>query len=169
MQTKRSRIEDDCGNHVAVCPPVISVDLGGTWMRAAMISADGTCSAILRKKTDRHRPGKDILDDLIGIIRDAGQQVPEVSRLIEAVAIGIPTTLDETGGLASSDNLPTLTGLPLARHLENALSLPVVLFNDAYCFTAGEWYYGKEPVLIRTVSIIFEHNIRAKTIFNGTR
>lgn len=121
---------------------IISVDLGGTWMRAAQVSADGTCSEIIRARTDHHRPGKAILDDLIGIIRNSGCQSSGLSPDTEGLAIGIPTTLDESGGLAPSENLPTLTGFPLARHLEQALHLPVLLLNDANCFTMGEWWQG---------------------------
>ena len=41
-----------------------------------------------------------------------------------------------------SDNLPTMMGFPLARYLEDALHMPVAVFNDANCFTVGEWWQG---------------------------
>jgi len=121
---------------------VISVDLGGTWMRAALVSSEGTCAEVVRVRTDHHRPGKAILADLLGIIDDIRSRNPGASADIKAVVSGIPTTLDEGGGLAPSENLPTLTGFPLARHLEQALHLPVMLLNDANCFTMGEWWQG---------------------------
>lgn len=80
------------------------------------------------------------MEDLVNIIRASCAKLPSAD--IAGLAIGIPTTLAEDGGLAPSDNLPTLAGFPLARHLEQELQLPVRLANDADCFTVGEWWQG---------------------------
>ncbi len=60
----------------------------------------------------------------------------------DAVAVGIPTVLDVKGGLSPCDNLPTMGGINLAEHLQDRLKVPVKLFNDAACFTMGEWWMG---------------------------
>jgi len=146
---------------------VISVDLGGTWMRAAMVSSDGTCTAIARMRTDRHRPGEAILNDLLKIIDDARRQVPGMTDNIEAVVLGIPTTLDEDGGLALSDNLPTLSGFPLVRHLEHVFHIPVAVFNDANCFTVGEWWQGVGKGTRNFCGITLGTGIGAGLVING--
>jgi predicted NBD/HSP70 family sugar kinase len=119
---------------------VISVDLGGTWMRAARVAPDGACGKMVRLPTGRQRPGAAIVADLLGLIRGSGDRRGTAAPA--GVALGIPTTLTVKGDLAPSDNLPTLTGFPLGRHLERKLQLPVALFNDANCFTMGEWWLG---------------------------
>jgi len=115
---------------------IISVDLGGTWMRAVAMSPEGVCGPVVRKPTEHGRPCPAIIDDLIAVIRQAGADG------FDAVTVGIPTVLDAEGGLSPCDNLPTMGGVKLADVLEARLKVPATLFNDAACFAAGEWWRG---------------------------
>jgi glucokinase len=115
---------------------IVSIDLGGTWIRAATVSTNGNCGAVFRKPTERFRPAEKILEDIVEVISRAGADG------FDAVGVGIPTVLDGRGGLNPCDNLPTMGGIDLAEHLQTRLNVPVKLFNDATCFTMGEWWMG---------------------------
>jgi len=116
---------------------LIAVDLGGARMRAACVDETGECAEVLRRSTGRLRPGREIVEDLFQLImRCRGEAGP--GRL----CVGVPTVLDEAGGLTECDNLPTLTGFRLAEYLGDRCEAPVCLFNDAQCLAAGEWWRG---------------------------
>lgn len=115
---------------------VVAVDLGGTWMRAASVSSDGKCGHLLRKVTKRHRSREKIIADITDMIKQCRTDIHE------PLAIGIPTVLDERNVLVECDNLPTLSGFPLGEYLEKNERVPVKIFNDAACFTVGEWWLG---------------------------
>lgn len=105
-------------------------------MRAARVTVDGSCGTLLRRPTLRERAPEIILDDLAELIENAG--AAEAS----AVALGIPTILDPAGRLLPSKNLPTLGGCDLCGELSGRLQQPVRAFNDAACFTMGEFWHG---------------------------
>ncbi len=119
---------------------VIGVDLGGTWMRAARVTAAGNCGEIFRSRTGRRRSSPSIIHDLAALIRRcvAGAAGADIA----GVGLGLATTLDTQGRLMPSDNLPSLSGCRLDRDLEHVLRAPVRLANDADCFTMGEWRQG---------------------------
>ena len=146
---------------------VISVDLGGTWIRAAMVSADGVCGAIVRASTHGHRLPEAIINDLMAVIEKSRQSAADPQNDIEAVAIGIPTTLDPQGYPAAGDNLPTMAGFDIKKQLEIALHLPVVLFNDANCFTVGEWWQGVGQGTHNFCGITLGTGIGAGLVING--
>ncbi|MCE9613616.1 MAG: ROK family protein [Lentisphaerae bacterium] len=117
---------------------VVSVDFGGTWLRAALVSPDGACRDVARRPTHAQRPPGQIVDDLCALIRE----VRGSATRLGGVALGMPTVEDEHGGLVASDNVPTLTGFPLRTTVGAAVGLPVCAFNDANCYAVGEWWQG---------------------------
>lgn len=83
----------------------------------------------------------------VGVAREVAQEGGRVLLLadeedVDRVGLGVPTTLDEQGGMVACPNLPTMGGFRIGRELEDALGRPVVLENDANCFAYGEWYAG---------------------------
>lgn len=146
---------------------VISVDLGGTWIRAALVSADGVCDAIVRAPTHCRRLPEAIINDLMSVIEKSRRRAADTQNAIEAVAIGIPTTLDPKGCAASSDNLPTMAGYDIKKQLEITLHLPIVLFNDADCFTVGEWWQGVGQGTRNFCGITLGTGIGAGLVING--
>lgn len=115
---------------------IISIDLGGTWIRTAAVLRDGRSGTIVRRPTERFRSADNILKDISEVISQTGE------KGFDAVSIGIPTVVDTQGGLSSCENLPTMGGINLAEYLQARLNVPVKLFNDATCFTIGEWWMG---------------------------
>lgn len=123
----------------------IAVDLGGTWMRAASVGKDGDLMGpLIRKPTGRQRPPDEIIGDLVLLVKEASSNNQAEKEVIAGVALGVPTVIDPDGRLIASDNLPTLGGFALAKEIERRMDgrWTVRLFNDAACFTVGEWRHG---------------------------
>lgn len=115
------------------------MDIGATWMRAAIVDAQAKLGPITRRPTEPQRPPQQIADDIAAMVE---QLVASADKAISAIGIGIPTTLDDDGRLDPSPNLPTLTRFPLRDTLADRLGLPVHMDNDARCFALGEARYG---------------------------
>lgn len=123
---------------------VIAVDLGGTWMRSAVVGKDGnTRGQLIRRPAGRQRLPEEIIKDLISLVTETASSDNEAREMgIAGVALGVPTVINTEGRLAASDNLPTLGGIALGTEIERRTGWAVRLFNDATCFAVGEWRQG---------------------------
>lgn len=118
----------------------LGVDLGGTNLRAGLLTAAGELEAIVSRPTPAHGGGEEILaaiEEALRMVWDAGGAEP--------VGVGVAVTglLDlEAGRVLESANVPGLAGVPLARYLRERLGIPVWLENDVRAATLGEAWYG---------------------------
>jgi len=116
----------------------IGIDLGGTKICGVAVDGDGGIArGPLQLATQRHRPAGEIVGRLVAAIQELSEEGD-----VDTVGVGIPTTLDEAGGLVACPNLPTMSGVNLHSELERHLGRAVVMDNDANCFTYGEWRAG---------------------------
>jgi glucokinase len=123
--------------------PVIGIDLGGTKVRAGVVSPVGDVLGEARVATQADRDTETVFGNIVSAaeaaLREAGLAIEEV----EAVGIGSPAPLDIfTGTLIAPNNLPSMHGFPLAERLRETLERPVELNNDANCFGLAEARFG---------------------------
>jgi glucokinase len=113
----------------------IGIDVGGTKILAGVVDPDGTIVRVERtptpvESTDAFLVG---LTDVVDALRD---------DTVEAVGIGIPSTIDQrTGSSVFSVHVP-LDGVPLRERAEERLGLPVAVDNDANAAAVAEWAIG---------------------------
>jgi len=116
-----------------------AIDLGGTHVRAAVVRADGTILAAVRRGTPVDEPRPDFLADLVAEAVDHAH-----GATIECAVVGIPGIIDhERDALVHAPNIPAgwtahLTGPALT----NDLGVPVSLANDADLAAVGEASFG---------------------------
>src|SRR3989344_5600659 len=116
---------------------VISVDMGGTNLRVALMREDQ--KILLQKKIEtRAELGSE------KIIRTLVELIQEVrTEKISSVVVGCPGPLDHTVGiLYELPNLPDWKNIPLKKILEEKLDLPIQIENDANLAAFGEYTYG---------------------------
>lgn len=116
----------------------ITVDIGGTQLRAARFSGQGTTpDEVIRTPTKSKDSAP--LDRLIKLIADAwptGEQV-------QAIGVAVPGPTDPYQGVViEAPNIPGWNDLPLRQILEERFQTPVALGNDANMAALGEWRYG---------------------------
>jgi len=115
---------------------VIGVDLGGTKVAAGRVR-DGDVEALVRHTV----PADEDRDVVLGVVMDTIAEVmtPEVS----AIGCGVPSVVDLAEGIVREvGNIPSWTAVPLRTTLEERLSLPAVIDNDANAFALGELVFG---------------------------
>ncbi len=111
-------------------------DIGGTTMRVAIGTADGTITAV--EKLDTPASYAEGLRALIGTMDRLRE-----GHAASDVVVGIAGVLAEGHrALAQSAHLPDWANHPLADDLESALSLPVALENDSALAALGEARIG---------------------------
>jgi glucokinase len=124
--------------------PVLAIDLGGTQIRAALVTPDRTVHC--RRSTDTR--DEDGVESVIArIAATAADVLAEASEtgLPRPVGAGIssPGPLDARRGIVlSPPNLRQWNDVPLAEALAAALDLPCYLERDTNVAVMAEWRYG---------------------------
>lgn len=124
--------------------PVLAIDLGGTRIRAALITSDRAVHC--RRATSTR--DEDGVDAVIARILAAATEVMEESSargLPRPIGIGIasPGPLDARRGVVlSPPNLRQWRDVPLAELLATELGLPCYLERDTNVAVMAEWRYG---------------------------
>jgi glucokinase len=137
----------------------VGVDLGGTQLRAAAVSADGQILSHDRRPT----PGTSAADVVQAIVEaltivEAGAATTSLaSAASNPLVIAAPGPLDlATGRILDTPNLPHLRNFPLAAAVAEALHREVHLENDATLAALGEATFGAgrgfDVVLFLTIS-----------------
>ncbi|MFZ0541330.1 MAG: ROK family protein [Candidatus Sulfotelmatobacter sp.] len=120
----------------------IGVDLGGTNLRVAAISAPGE---LLEKVTlsTKLALGRDhVIDEMCSVIRRLSGKYKATGEFLGG-GIGVPGLIDlQTGMMRKAVNLPGWENYPARAEIERRLGARVVLENDARVATFGEQWLG---------------------------
>jgi len=114
---------------------IIGVDFGGTNIMAGLILNN----KIIKKtevKTEASKGKNAVIKNLIKAINSV------MTKNVAGIGIGSPGPLDYRKGIiVKPKNIP-LKNVNLKKVLEKKFKIPVVIDNDANCFTLGEALYG---------------------------
>ncbi len=113
---------------------VIGIDIGGTNLRAARISATGE---ILKRISEKSAPDPELV---LGRIADMVHQLdsPEVA----SIGIGVPGRVDARRGTVLSGGYVDLASVALAQRLESMVGKPVIIDNDCNMALTAEMVRG---------------------------
>lgn len=107
---------------------VAGFDVGGTHLRAGMVSPDRRMSHFALASS------REILNDGgsgLRLVRHVTEYIERTGLAPRAIAIGFPSTVDRTRRIVlSTSNVPGLNDLPFADLLEEATGIPTFLNRD---------------------------------------
>ncbi len=120
---------------------VVAVDLGGTWLKCALVDETGSVSRSRRIATPTD--GREsVLEATSTAIREAADAAGGVSA-VDAVGIGSPGMIDGDGYLHDAAvNIAGWADFSIAGELERRLGRRVVALNDANAAAMGELRFG---------------------------
>jgi glucokinase len=122
---------------------VIGVDLGGTNLRTALLSSEGEILDKSKEATYASDGWKKVVQRLIKNIKRQQDVAVQQGLSVAAVGVGAPGVIQvDKGIVVKSPNFPDWNKLPLKDELENVLSLPVTIENDANAAALGEQWRG---------------------------
>ncbi|MGN1133666.1 MAG: ROK family protein [Oscillospiraceae bacterium] len=120
----------------------IGIDLGGTNIKAGVVSEDFTIISKATRKTNLPRPAEDICRDMAEAAMDAIGHAGLTLNDIESVGIGTPGTANsQTGIIEYSNNLGFLN-VPIVSLMRSFISRPCFVENDANAAAYGEFVAG---------------------------
>lgn len=140
----------------------IGADLGGTKMAIGVV--DGEQNVLHQSTEPTH--GRE-LDDLLGKLeaelRDALAACPQV----EAIGLGIPSTIDRGRGAAiSSVNLP-IVDVPIRDLIAERLGLPTFIDNDANLAALAEHRFGAARETTNAIMLTIGTGIGGGLVLGG--
>jgi len=116
---------------------IIGVDFGATNIRGGIVF-DSKITSIQSIAINKSGSIDDVLKDLFFII----DQLFE--KDITAIGIGVPSVVDvENGIVYDVQYIPSWKEVHLKKIIEDRYQVPVIVNNDANCFSTGEFYFGK--------------------------
>lgn len=142
-----------------MAPQAVSVDIGGTNLRAARVGASGEILA--RSRAPSSRDPQEVLDRIVRLIEDV--DTPEVA----AIGVGLPGRVDFPGQRMVSGGYVDLSTVPLAETLKSRFGRPVVLDNDGTMALLGEVAKGAARGLSNVVMLTIGTGIGGAIIDNG--
>ncbi|MEI8198905.1 MAG: ROK family protein [Eubacteriales bacterium] len=145
----------------------VGIDLGGTNIKAGVVTSEGVILNKKSIKTNADRPMEDIVSDMgrlaLEVIAEAGLSRTDV----DAIGIGSPGTPDnKTGYLVYSNNLP-FNMTPMRKLIRGIINLPVYINNDANCAAMAESVAGAAKGAADSVTITLGTGIGSGVIINN--
>lgn len=120
--------------------PIVAIDCGGTWLKGALVDADGALTHRERERTDHSRGAASMVEGLATLARKVSGE-----KRVAAVGVAMPGSVDaERGVVHQSPNFPEVREFALGPNLAYALenSAKVVVENDANAYAVGEMWKG---------------------------
>jgi len=114
---------------------IIGIDMGGTNVRAGIVQQGSVC-AITSKRLHAHGTADEVLQEVFELTDQL------FDPAVKAIGIGFPGLA--TNGVAYDVyNIPSWKKVDLQQLMQQRYGVPVLINNDANCFTLGEFYFGE--------------------------
>jgi glucokinase len=119
-----------------VTSATLGIDLGGTNLRAGVIDGTGALVA------DQRVPTPPTLEGIVAAMAAHVVELRAQHDVAACVGIGAAGMITFDGVIRYAPNIPSFVEAPVARLLQDALELPVVLDNDANVAALAELVHG---------------------------
>ena len=144
---------------------VFAVDLGGTYLRIALVDGSGKIHQQSKQRTPKGESPDCVVEALVYA---AGNWKSEAGPPIVAASIMVPGTVDTNNAtVVQAPNLPSLTNFSLKAVLEDRLGWPVLLENDANAAAVGEMWLGAARGCRDVVSVTLGTGVGGGVILDG--
>lgn len=147
----------------------IAIDLGGTGIKSALVSADGSVEHFHTVPTEAGQGREALLSKLFRLIADHRRTAEQEGWPLLGIGVGTAGTVDSSGTIAyATEHLPGWTGTPLRKLLEQEFGLPCVVVNDVHAIALGEQWQGAAQGMAHLICVALGTGIGGCIIRNGT-
>jgi glucokinase len=163
----KREIKNDWTEHKLEKKYVISVDMGGTKILAAILNTDAGIIRRLKKPTGKDKSAEEYVESLSEIIREIVKESKLKDNQIAAVCLGIPGSVNPyTGLIAMAPNLG-LSNFNIKKKLGHLIPYPVLVENDVNLGALGVKYFGVGKSAKDMLVVFVGTGIGAGFIFDG--
>jgi glucokinase len=122
-------------------PVVLGLDLGGTNIKAGLVTPGGVLLDHAIGTTPLRREVEDVVAVMVNTVRQLMARHPGVQPI--GMGLAAPGVVDLSGELVMrAPNFPSWNSVPLRQVVEDALGLPCVMGNDVDLFGMAEHRWG---------------------------
>ena len=122
---------------------IIGVDLGGTFVKTAVVSTEKKIIAKASRPSDAEGGPKAVMDAMETSVRDLLEKKGLTMDNVLAAGFGAPGPMNwKTGIVYNPPNLPGWKNVPLAAKMTKRLGVPCYVDNDANVACYGEYWLG---------------------------
>ena len=125
---------------------VLGIDLGGTNIKAGIVSLEGKVIERWRQLTNAHEGGPAVLKRMLKFAEEIlnSEKIKSGEYVVEAIGIGSPGAIDHINGVVSTNtaNIPDWGGIKIVESFQKKFNLPTSVDNDANLFALAEAKFG---------------------------
>lgn len=122
---------------------IVGVDLGGTNLRAAVVSRDRKILARDSAPTHADRGPDSVIDSICENVMNSIAKAGVDKSSVLAIGVGCPGPLNwQTGVVFETPNMPGWHHVPLAEEITKKTGIPCYVDNDANVACYGEFWLG---------------------------
>lgn len=150
---------------------VVGVDVGGTTLSAALVTASGTFLSEMEVATP-HQPdttvdGDAVFTQLTGVIDQLSASAAQRGVKVWGIAVSVPGVIDRATGAVDLAPAVGWTPFPLAERLAARYELPVHLVNDVNAALWGELWKGLASEQAHVFALKMGTGVGAAVAFHG--
>ena len=145
----------------------VGIDLGGTNIKAGLVSPAGKVHAEEKIPTDISADPVAVLKQICDLIKALAGHVPE-GGVIRAAGVGAPGQVNSTEGIFyEGPNLPLWKNVPVVQQIQESVKLYAALDNDANLAALGEYAFGAGQGVTEMMMVTLGTGVGSGLILNG--
>lgn len=145
----------------------IGIDLGGTAIKAGVVTPEGIIVAKSQRATGAGRNHAEIVRDMAETALEAVRKADAGIEEIKSVGIGSPGTVDKSKGSIVYANNINMRNAAVCEELRKYIRKPVFIENDANCAALGESAAGASRGAKHSVMITLGTGIGSGVMIGG--
>lgn len=146
---------------------VIGIDVGGTFIKAAAITASGDMIAKAEWPTEAAQGTDAVIDRIASIANAAAEQAGWNWQEVSGVGIGLPAFIDFENGIVEEAINLGWKNVAIKRELEQRLGIQVEFDNDANAAALGEAWVGGGRGRKHVLAVTLGTGVGGGVIING--
>jgi glucokinase len=143
-------------------PTVLAIDVGGTKLAAALVSA-GTLVGRTSVRTPPTDDAEELFGALVTLVRSACAGGPAA----QACGVGCGGPMERGGTRVSPLNIPAWRGFPLRDRVAEATGLPTTVDNDAKALALGEGWLGAAAGVRDYLAMVVSTGVGGGIVLDG--
>lgn len=118
----------------------LGIDLGGTGVKAGIVTPEGKIVAKKSAPTDRNAGYEEVAKLManlaIDLVAESGYKMDDII----SVGIGCPGSVDDKTGMVYYSNNIVMKNAPICNEMKKYIDKPIHIGNDANCAALGEFF-----------------------------